>query len=269
MGKKPAPASASYGRERPNRGPGMDWTGAWKAWVAKDAIKPVNMTASKPPVHSFNARSDNPMNTTVIGGPNAPCRITKRFERYDPKEGPSDRTKEHAKTFEHATSGVSHDPLAAYHPPADTKLPIRRPEEQPDRWVPMSHQGYTTMYNPLTHKRTDITKEPLDATKGGRDPKGMSVTMKRGDKVAPPGNFVSAAEALAIDPTAYRRRKGVTEFMDVTHPFKPNFSDNYAERINRDPKVFYRQQGAMVTWMHAAVVGKSKIPFRKTQPPGV
>ena len=164
---------------------------------------------------------------------------------------------------------MTHDPLAAYHPPADTKLPVRRPEEQPDRWVPMSHPGYITLYNPLTHQRTDINKEPFANTKGPRDPMGMSVTLKRGDKAAPPGNFMSAAETLSIDPTAYRRRKGVTEFMDITHAFKPNFSENFQERIGTDPKVFYRQQGAMVTWMHAAVVGKSKIPFRKTQPPGV
>ena len=54
--------------------PGVDWSGAWKAWVAKDAIKPVNMAGCRPPAHAFDARKDKPMNTTVIGGHNAPCR---------------------------------------------------------------------------------------------------------------------------------------------------------------------------------------------------
>jgi hypothetical protein len=55
-------------------GPGVDWDGAWKSWVAKDAIKPVNLAGCKPPSHSFNATMDKPLTTTIIGGPNAPHR---------------------------------------------------------------------------------------------------------------------------------------------------------------------------------------------------
>ncbi len=51
---------------------------------------------------------------------------------------------------------------------------VYRPEEQPDRWVPMSHPGYTSLYNPLTHQRTDIAKEQYDT--GQRDPRGMNVS---------------------------------------------------------------------------------------------
>ena len=35
--------TAVFGRMRDPIGPGMDWDGAWKSWVAKDAIKPLNM----------------------------------------------------------------------------------------------------------------------------------------------------------------------------------------------------------------------------------
>ena len=84
-----------------------------------------------------------------------------------------------------------------------------------------------------------------------------------------PGNYESTAQVVMYNPTAFRRRKGVTEFIDITHPFKPNFSDNFHERITKDPRVFARVQGSMVAWMEAAIIGKSKIPFRKTQPPGV
>ena len=43
-----------------------------------------------------------------------------------------------------------------------------------------------------------------------------------------------------------------------------NFSDNFRDRITQDPKVFFPVKGAMVAWMEAAIVGKSKIPFRKS-----
>ena len=69
-------------------------------------------------------------------------------------------------------------------------------------------------------------------------------------------------------PRLFRRRR-VTEFIDITHPSKPNWSENFKDRITKDPKVFARVQGSMVAWMEAAIIGKSKIPFRKTQPPGV
>ena len=35
--------TTTYGRMRDPIGPGMNWDGAWKSWVAKDAIKPLNM----------------------------------------------------------------------------------------------------------------------------------------------------------------------------------------------------------------------------------
>ena len=71
MGGKRVERASGRGRDP---GPGVDWSGAWKSWVAKDAIKPVNMAGCRPPAHAFDARKDQPMNTTIIGGPNAPCR---------------------------------------------------------------------------------------------------------------------------------------------------------------------------------------------------
>jgi len=255
---------------RPGFGPtgvGQDWSGSWKAWVAKDPIKPVNMTGCRPPPHCFNASEDKPTTTTILGGKNAPFRLTATYTTFDARGGPSDRTKTHADIFANATSNVHQDPLAAYHPPPDTKLPEKKPEQEPDRWVPMNHAKITTLYNPLSHQRVDIsTTKPLGLPRAKQD---VEVTIKRGDDKKAPGNAISSAQVLQHDKNAFHRRKGVTEFMDITHPFKANFSDNFHQRINEDPKVFYRLQGPMVSWMEAAIVGKSKIPFRKTQPPGV
>jgi hypothetical protein len=210
---------------------------------------------------------DRPTNTVRLGGPNAPCVRAYTYNSFDTRGGPSDRTKEAASTFENATSNVRHDPLAAYHPPPDTKLPVRRPEMEPDRWVPMNHNKICSLYNPLSHQRVVISKQkPPGLPRAEQD---VELVIKRGDPEAPPGNYVSSAESVLYDPAAFRRRRGVTEFIDITHPFKPNFSDNFHERITKDPRVFARVQGSMVAWMEAAIIGKSKIPFRKTQPPGV
>lgn len=54
----------------PSASVGLDWQGAWKSWVAKDAIKPVNMTGCRPPPHAYNVATDQPTSTTVIGGRN-------------------------------------------------------------------------------------------------------------------------------------------------------------------------------------------------------
>lgn len=260
---------------------GCDWAGGWKSWCAKDFIKPVNMAGCRPPAHAYDARSDQPMNTVKLGGPNAPCVRSYHFETFDTREGPSDRTKAAAETFANAASGVKHDPLAAYHPPKDTKLPVRRPEMEPDRWVPMNHNSVTELYNPLSHQRVVISKtKPPGRPRAEQD---VDLVIKKGDpnkgakEIAKavglqpqgPGNYESTAQVVMYNPTAFRRRKGVTEFIDITHPFKPNFSDNFHERITKDPRVFARVQGSMVAWMEAAIIGKSKIPFRKTQPPGV
>ncbi|EKX48685.1 hypothetical protein GUITHDRAFT_151655 [Guillardia theta CCMP2712] len=248
-------------------GPGVDWAGSWKSWIGKDAIKPVNMTGCRPPNHSYHVSSDKPLQTTTLGGPNAPFRRTMTYERYDPKEAPSDRTKTHAKIFETAMSGVRNDPLAAYHPPPETKVPTTRPEQEPDRWVPMNHNRLSSLYNPLTHDRMEILQVKKDTLV--RAHQDVDLIIKKGDPSKPAGNYMSSAETNMYDKKAFNRRKGVTEFLDITHPFRPNFSDNWKDRINKDPKIFYREQGSMVSWMEAAIIGKSKIPFRKTQPPGV
>jgi len=217
-------------------------------------------------VHSYSATSDQPMSTVTLGGPNAPCRRTYTFDTFDKREGPSDRTKQAAHIFENATSNVRHDPLAAYHPPPDTKLPVMRPEQEPDRWVPMNHTSINSLYNPLSHQRVEISKtKPLGRPRAEQD---VELVIKKGDPAKNPGNYVSSAETVMYNPKAFNRRRGVTEFMDITHPFKPNFSDNFTDRITKDPRVFARVQGSMVAWMEAAIIGKSKIPFRKTQPPG-
>eukprot|EP00291_Cryptomonas_curvata_P026000 CAMPEP_0172163540 /NCGR_PEP_ID=MMETSP1050-20130122/7329_1 /TAXON_ID=233186 /ORGANISM="Cryptomonas curvata, Strain CCAP979/52" /LENGTH=254 /DNA_ID=CAMNT_0012833743 /DNA_START=176 /DNA_END=940 /DNA_ORIENTATION=+ len=249
-------------------GPGMDWNGAWKSWVAKDAIKPMNMQGCRPPAHALDAARDNPVLTTTLGGHNARHVYGEsHYQRYDPKEAPSDRTKEPAKVFEAARSTVRHDPLTAYYPPPDTQLPVHPPPQEPDRWVPMNHTRLSSLYDPVTHQRTDVLKvKPAGQPREAQD---VVTSVKRGDASRAPGNYVSSAAVLQHDPTAFRRRKGVTEFYDATHPCKPNLSLNYASRIATDPSVFARRQGGMVAWMHAAIIGKSKIPFRKTQPPGV
>jgi hypothetical protein len=77
----------------------------------------------------------HPIPQVVIGGKNAPYRLNATFKRYDVRENPSDRTKEPAAIFEAAESGVRHDPLAAYHPPAGTTLPTVRPHQEPDRYA--------------------------------------------------------------------------------------------------------------------------------------
>ena len=64
--------------------------------------------------------------------------------------------------FETATSGVRNDPLAAYHPPPETKVPTTRPEQEPDRWVPMNHNRLSSLYNPLTHDRMEILQVKKD-----------------------------------------------------------------------------------------------------------
>jgi hypothetical protein len=226
---------------------GIDWAGAWKSWVGKDAIKPMNMAGCRPPAHSYSATLDNPRNTVTLGGHNAPCRRTYTYDTYDKREGPSDRTKREAEIFENATSNVRHDPLAAYHPPPDTKLPTRRPEQEPDRWVPMNHNQVVALYNPLSHARIEISKtKPPGRPRADQD---VEVVIKKGDPNAPAGNYKSSAETVLYDPKAFRRRRGVTEFMDITHPFKPNFSENWSQRITQDPRVFYGQQGSMVAWM--------------------
>jgi len=245
----------------PNK-PGIEWAGAWKSWVAKDAIKPVNMAGCRPPKHCYDATQDHPLSTVTLGGPNAPCRRTYTYDTFDTKEGPSDRTKEAARIFENATSNVQHDPLAAYHPPPDTKMPYRPPNQEPDRWVPMNHTAVNSLYNPLTHQRVVIQKnKPQGRPRAEQD---VELIIKKGDPNDRPGNYVSSAETVMYNPTAFRRRRGVTEFIDITHPFKPNFSDNFHERITKDPRVFARVQGSMVAWMEAAIIGKSKIPFRKS-----
>ena len=264
-GRIVVPGRPGFTRDPNNAG--CDWSGAWKSWVGKDAIKPVNMAGCRPPKHAYDATIDQPTNTVTLGGHNAPCRRNYTYSTYDKREGPSDRTKLAAATFENAKSNVQHDPLAAYHPPPDTKLPVRRPEQEPDRWVPMNHTAVTSLYNPLSHARIEISKtKPLGRPRAEQD---VDLVIKKGDPDAPPGNYKSSAETVLYNPTAFRRRRGVTEFMDITHPFKPNFSDNFHDRITKDPRVFARVQGSMVAWMEAAIIGKSKIPFRKTQPPGV
>mmetsp|Transcript_44603 Transcript_44603/g.104781 ORF Transcript_44603/g.104781 Transcript_44603/m.104781 type:complete len:271 (-) Transcript_44603:51-863(-) len=250
----------------PSASVGLDWQGAWKSWVAKDAIKPVNMTGCRPPPHAYNVATDQPTSTTVIGGRNAPFKVKSTYQRFDPRGAPSDRTKEHARTFENAQSHVQHDPLAAYHPPTGTTLPQRRHEQEPDRWVPMNHPQLYSQYNPLTHKRTDISKIKID---GAEPQDNIRVELRRGDSRRAPGNNVPATEILQHDPHAFHRKKGVTDFAEITHPFKSNSSDQHRIRLENDHTIFRRRQGAMVTWMHAAIIGKSKIPFRATQPPGV
>ncbi len=50
MGKRLGADKRLGGRTRgadPSAHIGLDWAGAWKAWVAKDAIKPVNMTGTR------------------------------------------------------------------------------------------------------------------------------------------------------------------------------------------------------------------------------
>jgi hypothetical protein len=131
----------------------------------------------------------------------------------------------------------------------------------------MNHTRLTSLYNPLSHTRVDVAQ--IKPTGLPRKFQNVTVEMRQGDPDRAPGNTVSPAEAIQHDKHAFHRRRGVTEFMDITHPYKANFSDNFADRISRDPKVFFPVKGAMVAWMEAAIVGKSKIPFRKTQPVGV
>ncbi|KAJ1486121.1 hypothetical protein T484DRAFT_1891242 [Baffinella frigidus] len=185
--------------------PGMDRSGAWKSWVAKDAIKPVNMAGCRPPLHAFDFKRDKPTSTVTIGGKNAPYILNTTYQRFDVRENPSDRTKIPAAILEAAESGVRHDPLAAYHPPSGTTLPTRRPQQEPDRWVPMNHTKITSLYNPLSHKRVDIAQiKPLGLPRSNQD---CVVELRQ--------------------------------------------------------EVFFPVKGAMVAWMEAAIVGKSKIPFRK------
>eukprot|EP00292_Cryptomonas_paramecium_P021252 CAMPEP_0113672668 /NCGR_PEP_ID=MMETSP0038_2-20120614/6401_1 /TAXON_ID=2898 /ORGANISM="Cryptomonas paramecium" /LENGTH=168 /DNA_ID=CAMNT_0000588983 /DNA_START=307 /DNA_END=811 /DNA_ORIENTATION=+ /assembly_acc=CAM_ASM_000170 len=166
-----------------------------------------------------------------------------------------------------ARSTVRNDPLTAYYPPPETKLPSHPPAQEPDRWVPMNHTRMSSLYNPVTHQRVDISQVKPEG--GRREHQEVETRVRRGDGERPPGNFQSSAKTLQHDPLAFHRKKGVTEFFDATHPSKANLSENYSDRLAKDHSVFARRQGPMVSWMHAAVVGKSKIPFRKTQPPGV
>eukprot|EP00960_Hanusia_phi_P029571 748031-Hanusia_phi.AAC.3 len=207
-------------------------TGSWKSWIGKDAIKPVNMTGvdcllfassrlrasagCRPPNHCYNAASDmvvgapegqqgqlnslQPLQTTMIGGPNAPFRRTMtsfvepalRSSRSSVGQDQDTRQGSPSaclccllvdtgapQVFETAASGVRNDPLAAYHPPPDTKVPTTRPEQEPDRWVPMNHNRLSSLYNPLTHNRTEILQ--VKKNKQVRAEQDVDLIIKKGE----------------------------------------------------------------------------------------
>mmetsp|Transcript_58579 Transcript_58579/g.127388 ORF Transcript_58579/g.127388 Transcript_58579/m.127388 type:complete len:171 (-) Transcript_58579:121-633(-) len=166
-----------------------------------------------------------------------------------------------------AKSKVRNDCLAEYHAPEGTKLPQAKFSMASAKlgasWAPMVHNRYASSYNPLTHKRTDFL-----ISQGADD----TVVLQRrdtSDESRPPGNYVSAEAMVMHNRDTFHRKKGVTDFSEQTHCFKSNFNGAFGEALQHDPKVFYRNAGAMVTWMDKAISGKNKIPFRKTQPPGV
>jgi hypothetical protein len=195
--------------------------------------------------------------------------------------GLKDRQNAAADAMERGRTMLANNNLVKWQPPPGTQVIENRfnmaAANRSEKWVPMQHEKFSSVYNPVTHVRDEF----LMRKSGGNSDSGSlsnTRTVQIGDETwqmhrvtraarnEPDGNYRSCAEQMLYNKTAFNRAKGVTEFVDRTHCFKPNFNETHANAMHSNAKIFARQRGGMVAWMDAAIQGKTKIPFRKTQP---
>jgi hypothetical protein len=194
--------------------------------------------------------------------------------------GLKDRQNAAADAMERGRTMLANNNLVKWQPPAGTQVIENRfnmaAANRSEKWVPMQHEKFSSVYNPVTHVRDEflMRKSNVSDTGGTSGTRTVQIgdetwqmhRVTRAARNEPDGNYRSCAEQMLYNKTAFNRAKGVTEFVDRTHCFKPNFNETHASAMNANPKIFARQRGGMVAWMDAAIQGKTKIPFRKTQP---
>jgi hypothetical protein len=194
--------------------------------------------------------------------------------------GLKDRQNAAADAMERGRTMVANNNLVKWQPPPGTQVIENRfnmaAANRSEKWVPMQHEKFSSVYNPVTHVRDEFLMKRTSAGDTGSTSNTRTVQIgdetwqmhrvSRAARDEPVGNYRSTSEQMLYNKTAFNRAKGVTEFVDRTHCFKPNFNETHASAMNSNPKVFARQRGGMVAWMDAAIQGKTKIPFRKSQP---
>jgi hypothetical protein len=194
--------------------------------------------------------------------------------------GLKDRQNAAADAMERGRTMLANNNLVKWQPPLGTQVIENRfnmaAANRSEKWVPMQHEKFSSIYNPVTHVRDEFLMRKSNANDSGSmsgtrtvqigDETWQMHRVTRAARDEPDGNYRSCAEQMLYNKTAFNRAKGVTEFVDRTHCFKPNFNETHASAMESNTKIFARQRGGMVAWMDAAIQGKTKIPFRKTQP---